>query len=60
MSASTQEIFNSLKKNGFDISRVGENPAHIGQGGLDSERKAVGVRVNKDEVRLKLGMRTWY
>jgi hypothetical protein len=36
MSASTREIFDS-KKNGFDIS-LSENPAHIGQGGLYSEK----------------------
>jgi hypothetical protein len=49
MSASTQEIFNSLRKNGFDIS-LSENPATLVKEGF-IQRNAIGVRVNK-EVRL--------
>ena len=61
MSASTQEIFNSLKENGFEISLSELEkilPILVNEGFI--QRNAVGVRVNKDEMSLKSGMRTRY
>ena len=61
MPASTQEIFNSLKKNGFNMSLSELEkilPILVNEGFI--QRNAVGVRVNKDEMSLKSGMRTRY